>query len=116
MIDEDIHMKKPFFIITNTKTGKCFQAEKCHGDSVGRTITITPQNIDDAVMVVGKPRFNDVMTKKECIGDNEKLHIEAFDKDGVMLGEHFIYNAWVRSVDADVNEVILCFDWVNSKI
>ena len=109
--DEDKHMKKPFFIITNTKTGKCFHAEKCHADLVGRTFAITTQNIDDAALVVGKPCFNDVMTKKERIGDNTEIHVEIFNKDKIKQDEYFLYNAWIIGTDSEKNEIVLSCDW-----
>ena len=107
-----VYKKKPFFVITNTKTGKYFLAEKLRINLENHTIYITPQNMDDTVQVVGKPCLNDVLTKKECIGDNETLHIEKFNVDNVMQSENFIYNAWIQSADCEMNEMILCCDHI----
>ena len=109
---DEIKRKKPFFVITNSKTGKYFLAEKCHINLENHTIIITPQNMDDIVQVVGKPCLNDVLTKKECIGDNETLHIEKFNVDNVIQSENFIYNAWIQSADSEVNVMILRCDHI----
>ncbi len=108
-----VYKKKPFFVITNTKTGNHFLAEKLRINLENHTIIITPQNMNDTVRVVGKPLcLNDVLTKKELIGDNETLHIEKFNVDNVMQSENFIYNAWIQSADYEVNEMILCCEHI----
>lgn len=110
----------PFAIVTNTKTGKWFRAKKCretmtrHKDlSVDITFSITPENINDAVPVIGTYRLAvDGMTKKEFIGDNVEIRVEIYDKDKIKQDEFFLYNAWISGIDSETNEIVLKCDWV----
>ena len=108
----------PFAIVTNTKTGKWFRVEECfmtmtsHTDFSG-DITITSKNINDITTVIGVPRLPDCSsTKKELIGDNEKLHIEVFNTDKVMERELFLYNVWISGINSETHEIVLSYDHV----
>ena len=109
----------PYAIVTNTKTEKWFRAKKCfetmtrHTNlSVDITFSVTPNDIKDTIPVIGTPRLTDDMTKKELIGDNKELHIEIFNKDKIKQDEYFLYNAWIRGIDSETNEIVLSCDYV----
>ena len=111
--------KEPFAIVTNTKTGKWFRAKKCITkttrkflSSVDITWSVTPNDIKDAIPVIGTPRLADCLTKEEFVGDNKKLHIEIFNADKVKQDEYFLYNAWITGIDSETNEIVLSCDWV----
>lgn len=118
-----------FAIVTNTKTGKWFCAEKCFTDfstpkkindiitDFSGDITIIPKNINDIIPVIGTPRLPDCSSKKEeLVGDNEKLHIEVFNADKVMELEIFLYNVWISGINYGTNEIVLTYDCMVKKI
>lgn len=99
----------PFAIVTNVKTGKWFRVKKCL--KTGTTFSLTPKNINDAIPVIGTPRLGDCLSKKECIGDNEKLHIEFFNADKVNQDQYFLFNVQIISIDSETNEILLSCDY-----
>ena len=110
---------EPFAIVTNTKTGKWFRAKKCietttinKNLSVNNTFSVTPKNINDAIPVIGTLRLGDCLPKEECVGNNEKLHVEIFNANKVKQNEFFLYNAWIIGIDSETNEIVLSCDWV----
>lgn len=112
---------KPFAIVTNAKTGKWFRAKKFSTTLRSRPcsntmLTIIPEDIKDAISVIGRPRFVDGMTKKELIGDNEELHVEIFNKDKIRQVEYFLYNTWIVGIDSETNEITLNCDCVNEIV
>ena len=110
---------EPFAIVTNTKTGKWFRVKDCsetmtrHKDlSVDITFSVTPNDIKDAIPVIGMPRLAGCLSKEELVGDNKKLHIEIFNKDKIKEDEYFLYNAWISGIDSETNEIVLSCDQV----
>ena len=111
-------VNEPFVIVTNCKTEKYFYAKNFSinlktNPCLDVRVTITPKDLNDIVPVIGKCSLSDCITKKECIGDNEKLHIEVFDENNIKQDEYFIYNAWVQSINYETNIITLCCDYVN---
>lgn len=112
------NVNEPFVIVTNCKTEKYFYAKNFSIDlkthpGLDVRVTITPKDLNDIVPVIGKYSLSDCITKKECIGDNEKLHIEIFDENSIKQDEYFIYNVWVQSISYETNIITLCCDYVN---
>ena len=109
---------EPFAIVTNTMTGKQFRAKfsitVIGSACVSPTATIVPENINDAISVMGMPRLTDgdFLPKEERIGNNKELHIEIFNKDKIKQDEYFLYNAWISGIDSETNEIVLACDWV----
>lgn len=96
----------------NEKTWKCFYARNViinkrnyNGQLyVSPTVTITVKDVDDTVETLGRKYLGDesgVITKKEAIGDNEKINIKYCTADGTIEHEAIIFNAWIREVDPD---------------
>lgn len=113
----------PYAIVTNTKTGKWFRANKCRETmtrhtnlSVSWTFSVTPNDIKDTIPVIGTPRFlTDCLLKEEFVGDNKELHVEIFNKDKIKQEEYFFYNVWISGIDSETNEITLSYDWMNRK-
>ena len=110
---------EPFAIVTNTKTGKWFRVNKCSFTmtmhtyfSRSMTFRMTPNDINDAIPVIGMYRAADGMTKKELVGDNAEIHVEIFNKDKVKQDEYFLYNTWISGIDSETNEIVLSCDYV----
>ena len=119
IVPNSVFADAPFVVVTNTKTGKWFFAQKfsitlkSHA-CVSPTVTIVPENINDTAPVIGTPRLTDwdSLPKEECIGNNKELHVEIFNKDKIRQGEYFLYNAWISGIVSETNEIVLTCDWV----
>ena len=78
-------------------------------------MTITVKDVDDTIETLGRKYLGDessVITKKEAIGDNEKINIKYCAADGTIEYESMIYNAWIRDVDCNKGIIQLECDHV----
>ena len=119
---ETLKKEKKKVVVTNAKTGKFFYAtgvviDKGHynGRFFQPSLTIAIKDVDVTVPVLGTKYLGDesgVITKKEAIGDNEKIKIQYCSDDGTIEYESTILNAWIREVDRDNGIIQLDCDHV----
>ena len=109
--------------MTNEKNGKFFYAtgvvlNECHyngGLYVPPCLTITVKDVDVTVPVLGTKYLGDesgVITKKEAIGNNEKIKIQYCSDDGTIEHELTILNALIRTFDKDNGVIQLDYDYI----
>lgn len=110
---------KNTIIITNTKTEKQFEVNSIKIDRHDTipfhdpTVTITLDDYHKAIPTIGKKIADkEIITKKEAIGDNEKLHVAHYKND-IMIYEYFIYNAWIKDIDTVSDTIILQCDYIS---
>jgi len=116
-----IEDNKPSVLITNEKTGKNFLARsvKINKDypngilSVNHTVIITCDNIEDSIPVIGNIiiPIDGPFSKKDAIGDNEKLHLQFFDCYGTMVYDSFVFNALIKNIDEESKTIVLYCDY-----
>ena len=110
-------------VVTNEKTGKFFYATSVvlnegHYNGalyVPPCLTITVKDVDVTVPVLGTKYLGDesgIITKKEAIGNNEKIKIRYCASDGTIEHELTILNVLIRAFDKDNGVIQLDYDYI----